>query len=192
MRAFAGPKTLQPDNERPYQYRAGGQDHEVTGFLVIAFGLVAKRKEYAMRGIVVGIDGSPNSERALDWAVKEAAALHAPLTVIAVNEVLKGFWTGQPIPVPADTDLLHRLRQTVEEITQKAVARLSAPGPASVTVHVANGFAAEELIHASQDADLIVVGTRGGGGFAQLVLGSVSSQVIHHAACPVVVVPHER
>jgi nucleotide-binding universal stress UspA family protein len=54
------------------------------------------------------------------------------------------------------------------------------------------GFAARELIDASHDADLVVVGSRGGGGFGRLMMGSVSSQVVHHAACPVVVVPHER
>ena len=53
---------------------------------------VALGKEQAMPRIVVGIDGSPNSERALDWAMKQAAAVHAPLTVITVHEVPKSFW----------------------------------------------------------------------------------------------------
>lgn len=50
----------------------------------------------------------------------------------------------------------------------------------------------KELVGASQDADLVVVGSRGGGGFAHLLMGSVSSQVVQHSACPVVVVPHKR
>ena len=58
-----------------------------------------------------------------------------------------------------------------------------------VTVSVATGDAAEELLQASRDADLLVVGSRGSGGFARLLLGSVSSQVTHHAECPVVVIP---
>ena len=61
-----------------------------------------------------------------------------------------------------------------------------------VTVSAINGFPAEALINASADADLVVVGTRGGGGFPHLHLGGVSSQVVHHAKCPVVVVPHAR
>ena len=63
-------------------------------------------------------------------------------------------------------------------------AVLSSPGQ--------RGFAAKELIDASHDADLVVIGSRGGGGFGRLMMGSVSSQVVNHAACPVVVVPHER
>ena len=58
-----------------------------------------------------------------------------------------------------------------------------------VTVSVATGEVAEELIKASRDADMLVVGSRGSGGFARLLMGSVSSQVTHHAACPVVVIP---
>ena len=61
-----------------------------------------------------------------------------------------------------------------------------------VTVRAINGFAAQALIDASADADLVVVGTRGGGGFPHLALGAVSSQVVHHAKCPVVVVPYAR
>jgi len=57
-----------------------------------------------------------------------------------------------------------------------------------VTVRAVSGIPAQELINASHDADLLVVGSRGGGGFAGLRMGSVSSQVVHHAACPVVVV----
>ena len=145
-----------------------------------------------MHGIVVGVDGSPNSERALDWAMNEAGALHAPLTVVAVHEVMKGYWTGRPTPIDGDLPQLAELRQAVDEMTRKIASRTSAPAPASLDVHVVNGFAARELIAASQDADLLVVGSRGGGGFAKLVMGSVSSQVIQHAACPVVVIPHPR
>ena len=145
-----------------------------------------------MPEIVVGIDGSPNSERALDWAMKEAADLHAPLTVIAVHEVVKGYWTDNPVTGAADPPLLEKLRHAVEEMTQKAASRLGDARPASVKIHAVTGFAARELIDASQDAGLVVVGTRGGGGFARLLMGSVSTQVIHHAACPVVVIPHGR
>ena len=58
-----------------------------------------------------------------------------------------------------------------------------------MTVRAVSGIAAQELINASQDADLVVVGSRGGGGFSELMLGSVSTQVVHHAKCPVVVIP---
>jgi len=145
-----------------------------------------------MPGIVVGIDGSPNSERALDWAMRHAAALAAPLTVVAVHEVAKSYWGGIPVIGPADTSLLEKLQQAAEEMTQKAADRVGDPGPASVTVHAVNGFVVKELVDASQNADLVVVGTRGGSGIARLVMGSVSSEVVQHSACPVVIVPPER
>jgi len=143
-------------------------------------------------GIVVGVDGSPNSEHALHWAMKEAAAHHAPLTVLAVHEVSKGYWSSSPVIGPADKGLLEKLRQGAEEMTDRAATGTGDARPASVSVRAVTGFAAKELIDASQGADLVVVGSRGGGGFARLLMGSVSSQVIDHAACPVVVVPHDR
>lgn len=145
-----------------------------------------------MPGIVVGIDGSPNSERALDWAMKQAAAMHAPLTAVAVHEVPKSYWGNMPVVGPADVAVVDQLRQSAEQMTHEAEGRLGDAKPASVTVRAVSGFAVKELVDASQDADLLVIGSRGGGGFAHLLLGSVSSQVIQHAACPVVTVPHAK
>lgn len=145
-----------------------------------------------MPGIVVGVNGSPNSERALDWAMRQAAAVHAPLTVITVHEVPKSYWGGIPVIGPADGPLLEKLRKAAEEMTQKAASRLGDAGPASVTVHAVNGFVVKELVDASQDADLVVVGARSSSGLARLLIGSVSSEVVQHSACPVVIVPHER
>jgi len=143
-------------------------------------------------GIVVGIDGSPNSERALDWAMKQAAAVQAPLTVIAVHEVPKSYWGGIPVIGPADEALLANLRQAAEEMTQQAASRLGDARPASVTVRALSGFVVKELVDASQDADLVVVGARGVHGFTRMVMGSVSNEVVQHSACPVVIVPHKR
>ena len=145
-----------------------------------------------MPGIVVGVDGSPNSERALDWAMRQAAAVHAQLTVIAVHEVPKSYWGGIPVIGPADEPLLEKLRQAAEEMTQRAAARLGGAGPAAVTVRAVNGFVVKELVDASQDADLVVIGARSGSGFARVLVGSVSSEVVQHSACPVVIVPHQR
>jgi nucleotide-binding universal stress UspA family protein len=145
-----------------------------------------------MAGVIVGIDGSVKAHRALEWAMKEAAAHHAPLTVIAVHEVAASGWTGNPIILPQDEPALSATRQAAEETVAKAAAALGESQPASVTVKAVNGFAARELVTASADADLLVVGSRGGGGFARLMLGSVSNQVVHHAHCPVVIVPDER
>ena len=148
-----------------------------------------------MPGIVVGVDGSPNAERALDWAMRQAAAVHAPLIVIAVHEVPKSYWGGVPVTGPADKPLLEKLQQAAQAMTDKAASRLGGAGPASVSVRALNGFVVKELVDASQDADLVVLGARSGGGggaFSRLLTGSVSSEVVQHSACPVVIVPHER
>jgi nucleotide-binding universal stress UspA family protein len=145
-----------------------------------------------MPGIVVGVDGSPNSERALDWAMKQAAAVQAPLTVIAVHEVPKSYWGGIPVIGPADEALLENLRRAAEELTRKASTRLGDAAPASVTVRAVSGFVVKELVDASENADLVVVGTRGASGFARVLVGSVSSEVVQHSACPVVIVPHRQ
>lgn len=145
-----------------------------------------------MPGIVVGLDGSASGRRALDWAMGEAAAHHAPLTVVAVHEVPKSYWGGNPVTGPADESLLAALRQAAEEMTRAAASGLGDARPSSVNVHVVSGFVVKELVEASRDADLVVVGSRNGRGFARLVMGSVSSEVVQHAACPVVIVPHEK
>jgi nucleotide-binding universal stress UspA family protein len=144
-----------------------------------------------MPGITVGIDGSAHSTYALEWAIKEAAVRHAPVTVLTVHLVPASGWTGNPIILPPDAAHLEKARQAAEEMTLKATSQLGAAQPASVTVRAVSGFPAQELIEASRTADL-VVGSRGAGGFARLLVGSVSSQVVHHAHCPVVVVPSER
>jgi nucleotide-binding universal stress UspA family protein len=144
-----------------------------------------------MPGIVVGVDGSPSSQRALDWAMRQAAAVHAALTVIAVHEVAKSYWGGIPVVGPADEALLVKLRQAAEEMTHQAAGRLADGGSVPVQVHALNGFVVKELVDASRDADLVVIGARGGSsGFTRLLMGSVSSEVVQHSVCPVVIVPH--
>jgi nucleotide-binding universal stress UspA family protein len=141
-----------------------------------------------MPGILVGLDGSDHSHKALEWAVKHAALEHAALTVLAVHEVAASAWTGSPIIYPEDRPEEEKARQVAQEAVNKAVGELTGPGPESVTVRAVSGQPAQALIEASADADLVVVGSRGAGGFATLLTGSVSSKVVNHAACPVVVV----
>lgn len=144
-----------------------------------------------MPGITVGIDGSDQSQRALDWSIKEAVIRNAPLTVLAVHQVAGNHWTGDPEIYPADQPETEKMRQAAQELVQKMVAASGGAGP-SVTVRAVSGIAAQELIKASNDSDLVVVSSRGGGGFARLMLGSTSGQVVQHAACPVVVIPAGR
>jgi nucleotide-binding universal stress UspA family protein len=144
-----------------------------------------------MPGITVGIDGSAHSTYALEWAIKEAAVRHAPVTVLTVHTVPASGWTGNPITLPQDAEDQEEAQQAAEEMTLKATSQLGAAQPSSVTVRAISGFPAQALIDASRTADLMVVGSRGAGGFTRLIIGSVSSQVVHHAHCPVVVVPSE-
>ncbi|MDQ2875015.1 MAG: universal stress protein [Actinomycetota bacterium] len=144
-----------------------------------------------MPGIVVGVDGSTGSHRALDWAAREAAVRHVPLTVLTVNPVMASQWTRNPVLTPSDPERLEHDRQAAQESVEKVTSQLDAQPP-SVTVQAVSGFVAEALINASHDASLLVVGSRGAGGFASLLLGSVSAQVVSHASCPVIVVPGNR
>ena len=141
-----------------------------------------------MPGIVVGIDGSDNSRKALEWAVREAGLRGTSLTVLAVHQVATNYWTGAPEHYASDTPETEMVRQAAEDAVQKAVSQVGGPAPTSVTVRAVSGVPARELVAASADADLVVVGSRGGGGFARIRLGSVSSQVASHADSPVVVI----
>jgi nucleotide-binding universal stress UspA family protein len=143
-----------------------------------------------MPGIIVGIDGSSHSQRALEWAVHEAAVRQLPLKVLTVCRTVVGYWGGA-VAIPGDGSLAAKARAVALEATEKALALADEARPSSVTIEAHCGIAAEELITASRGADMIVVGSRGAGGFARLLLGSVSTQVVHHAHCPVVVVPAE-
>jgi nucleotide-binding universal stress UspA family protein len=143
-----------------------------------------------MSRIVVGIDGSPNAQRALEWAVGEAAVRRVPLTVITVYSSVVSFWGGA-VEVPPDSTVADKARADAREAADKALAAALAGDeqPESVTFEAISGQPADELIRASQDADLIVVGSRGTGGFARLLLGSVGTQVAYHAHCPAVIIP---
>ena len=138
-----------------------------------------------MSGIVVGVDGSPHSMNALDWALSEAALRKAHLTVLAVAPAAASIWgiTGQFSP---SQETQEKVNQAAKEIVDKAISR---HGHQEVTVRTVSGVPADELIKASQDADLLVVAARGAGGFRRLRMGSVSDQVARHAHSPVVIVP---
>jgi len=143
-----------------------------------------------MPGILVGVDGSDHSHRALAWAMRQAVQQHAPLTVLAVRpdpvRPATGIYWGVH-NYPEDSHNPEAASKAVHEIVDQ-VANEIGGRPPEVTVNVATGDPAEELIRASEDADMLVVGSRGSGGFASLLMGSVSSKVTHHAACPVVVI----
>jgi nucleotide-binding universal stress UspA family protein len=140
-----------------------------------------------MAGIVVGIDGSGHAQRALEWAMNEAAVRNAPLTVVTVHQVAIDHWGLAELHYPQDEPARLRAEEAARQAVEKAAAQLSGAMPPSVQVRAVCGIPAEVLISQSSDADLLVVGSRGGG-FGHLVMGSVSNKVAHHAACPVAVI----
>jgi nucleotide-binding universal stress UspA family protein len=140
-----------------------------------------------MSGIIVGIDGSGHSERALKWAAQEAVIRQVPLTVVTVHQLMVGYW-GSAVNYADERSLAERALELAQAQTDKVLAGLPAR-PSSVTVQSASGIPSEELLRAATDAGMLVVGSRGTGGFTRLLLGSVSSQVAHHARCPVVIIP---
>lgn len=136
--------------------------------------------------VVVGLDGSDGSLHALRVAAGQARLQGTTLEVIcawhpSMVGSMPAFGVGTPV-----AETLDELRQAAHETLK--VEGLTGSGPA-VEVTVLNDDAASALIDASERAALVVVGTRGRGGFAGLVLGSVSQKVLAHAQCPVMVVP---
>jgi nucleotide-binding universal stress UspA family protein len=143
-----------------------------------------------MPGIVVGIDGSDHSRRALDWAIGEAAVRQVPLTVLTVAQIVVQAWAGPAFAYATAQDMTREALEMAQKQTHDALeqAVLGSQRP-SVTVKAVSGLPAEALLAAAADADLLVVGSRGAGGFKRLLMGSVAAQVTHHAQCPVVVIP---
>ena len=142
-----------------------------------------------MERIVVGIDGSDPSRRALRWAVAEARLRGA--VVVAVHAWSIPYVGGYPYAAPDlhPDELARAARQELDAVVDAAdTSGLAAP----VERLAVEGAAARALLDVAKDAHLLVVGSRGRGGFAGLLLGSTSQQVCHHATCPVVVVPAER
>ncbi|MDR6864827.1 universal stress protein [Phycicoccus sp. 3266] len=137
-------------------------------------------------GVVVGIDGSPISEGALGEAFRQADARGLPLTVVHAWFL---DYAGTGLAVLATDAQVTELAQEERSVADDAVARWSARYPGvTVREHVLNAHPVQALVDHSKGAELLVVGTRGRGGFGGLVLGSVSQGVLHHAHCPVMVV----
>ncbi|MBU6201336.1 MAG: universal stress protein [Acidobacteria bacterium] len=139
-----------------------------------------------MSRIVVGTDGSSAAMAAVAWAAGEAAVHGASLEVVHSWSIPAIADPVSMMPIQLPLDVMEREAHTV---CDAAVAAAGAAGAVSVTGTVHRGSAAEHLVAASKSADLVVVGSRGRGGFVGLLLGSVAQQVASHAACPVVVVP---
>jgi len=130
--------------------------------------------------IVVGVDGSSESVRATAWAAEQARATGGTLELLIVWARPMSY--GLPLVVGG-----YSPEDEAQGVVEKAASGIDLPAQ-RLRTSVVNGAPAVVLVERSKSADLLVVGSRGHGGFAEMLLGSVSDHCVHHASCPVVVV----
>lgn len=136
------------------------------------------------RAIVVGTDGTASSKAAVRWAAREAARQDRPLRIAHAFD-----WEWRESRYDIGSEYLDMARKIAEAITANAVDQAREVAPAiTIETDILLGHAAPRLLAAADHAPLIVLGNRGRGGFASLMLGSVSQRVSAHARCPVVIV----
>jgi nucleotide-binding universal stress UspA family protein len=135
--------------------------------------------------IVVGMDGSPGSLMALRVALEEAKLRQAPLRVVMAWQLS---WSETALETPT---LVKQVEEHAAETLEAALASVDHGRGTGVEVsgELVNGHASTVLLEAAHDATLLVVGTRGTGGVSGTLVGSVAHAAIHHARCPVLVVP---
>lgn len=130
--------------------------------------------------IVVGVDGSPTSLDALEWAVREARLRRATLEIVHTSLFRQ---------VALELDAFAKCKELERSILDAAVAKARAMAPEiNVRGRITDPPAGESLVDVSKDADLLVVGSRGLGHLKKFTLGSVSQDCVHHAQCPVAII----
>lgn len=139
-----------------------------------------------MKTIVVGVDGSPGSQVAVEFAAREAAAHGATLRIVSAWEVPPTVLSSGGVA----PDIYQSFEDESRRIVSDAAARVAALEPfVPREERVVEGHAGNALVDESESADLVVIGRRGHGSLTELLLGSISHQVVDHAKCPVVIVP---
>ncbi len=139
------------------------------------------------RAVVVGVDGSEGSRQALHWALEEATLRKLRVRAVGVVQIHLVALSVPGYPYADETyinDLVENVREMVASEVEKARPGFEVP----VSVEAVMGSPAEVLVEASGDAAMLVVGSRGHGGFTGLLLGSVSQECVSHATVPVLVV----
>ena len=140
--------------------------------------------------IVAGVDGSAPSVAALRWAVRQAELTGGTVDAVIAWQypIAAGGLGWAPTSGLDDTDY----SELASKALSAAIAEVSPPPSVPVRQLVVDGNPAQVLLDAAKEADLLVVGSRGHGGFTDALIGSVSSRCVHHANCPVVVVHGTR
>ena len=141
--------------------------------------------------IVVGVDGSPSSRAALAWAVRQAELVGASIEAVAAwhYPVMTGGYAWAPASGLDDSDWGDI---AAKELTDAISQTVSPDSSVKISTSVQEGNAAQVLLEAADGAGLLVVGSRGHGGFTGALLGSVSQHCAHHAPCPLVIVRQAR
>jgi nucleotide-binding universal stress UspA family protein len=140
-----------------------------------------------MQGIVVGIDGSDASDAALAFAFEEAKLRKLPLRIVCAWEIPAMEYAGAAfVPTP---DLAESAERVADKALARAVEKLGSDPGIHVETAAVHGHPAKVLVEEASGATLLVVGSRGHGGFAGMVLGSVSQAIAHHCPAPVAIVP---
>ena len=143
-------------------------------------------------GIAVGVDGSPPSKVAVDWAAREASLRGLPLTLVhVIPSSLTRMWPQ--VPTPPELQEWHELNghEILRQAWQVAEDATRRRNGIDVSSHIVTGNASATLIDLSKEAAMIVVGCRGLGAIGRRLMGSVSWGVVHHAHCPVAVIHDE-
>lgn len=142
-----------------------------------------EQQEHRERLIVVGVDGSDSSKAALRWAIRQAKLTGATVEAVTAWRYPSAYgWA------PVDGGGVVDIEGSAKETLTTALAEVAGLDPeVPVRPSVAEGHAAEVLVHAARGADLLVVGSRGHGGFTSALVGSVSLYCVLHARCPVLV-----
>lgn len=143
-----------------------------------------------MNDVVVGVDGSSDSSRALAWALEEAEAHQVQLRIVTVVMPVPtaATWPVDSLYGSVTDEDLARAKANAATMLSALEQRRGRRAQVPVNVDALVGQPAHALCAASADARALVVGSRGAGGFGRLLLGSVSTGVVHHARCPVVVI----
>ena len=143
------------------------------------------QRETGVRRIVVGVDGSPSSRAALTWAVHQAELTGAMVEAVIVWHYPVMAVPFAPVAVLEEPD---DFRTLATRTVSKVIAAVVDPASSvKVSSTVRQGIPADVLLDVARGADLLVVGSRGHGGFTEALLGSVSQHCVHHASCPVVI-----
>ena len=145
-------------------------------------------KDTKKYGILVAVDGSAESDAAVRWAIREAVMRDADVTLMHVIAPVVVGWPARYLQASFNESQEENARQVIEQAQKTVHTSLQDAEPPAVRTEVQRSAVAATLINASRNAQMVVVGSRGMGGIGRVVLGSVSSGLVHYGHCPVTIV----